>query len=166
MRRVSVLLLMGIPFLSVAGWGQTNSCDLTNDGKVDTSDVQAAINMSLGLLPCTANVAGPNVCNVVVVQRIVNATLPGGTCVTSAGIHNVSITWTASSSTGVTGYHVYRGTTSNGPYTLVSSLGNLTTYTDNTVQSGVTYYYVVRAVDSTNTESSNSNQSQIVIPVP
>ena len=165
MNRTSLSLLTGgLLFLSVSGWSQTNSCDLVANGTVDAADVQAAINMSLGVSPCTANIAGANVCNVVVVQRVVNASLPGGTCFTSAGIHRVSLSWAASTSSGVTGYRVYRSTASNGP-TLVASLGNVTNYTDNGVQSGVTYFYVVRAVYGS-TESSDSNQAQAVIPVP
>ncbi len=159
------ILTAGLLMCSASAWSQTNSCDLTADGKVDAADVQAAINMSLGLSPCSANIAGVNVCNIVVVQRVVNASL-GGSCVTSMGIHSVSLTWTASTSSGVAGYKVYRGTASGGPYTLVGSVGLTTSYTDNTVMSGTTYYYVVTAVDSNNNVSPNSNQAQAVVPVP
>jgi hypothetical protein len=152
-------------FLSVSAWGQNNPCDLTNDGRVDGTDVQAAINMSLGLSSCTANVYGSGVCNVVVVQRVINASL-GGTCLTGSGIaHSVSLTWTASTSPNVTAYKVYRGAVSGGPYSLVSSLGATTSFTDNNVASGQTYYYVVTASDSSS-ESSYSNQAQAVVPVP
>ena len=55
-----VLLTTGLFLFSVSAWGQTgNACDLTNDGKVDAADVQAAINMSLGISNCTATIAGP-----------------------------------------------------------------------------------------------------------
>ncbi len=65
----------------------------------------------------------------------------------------------------VVGYNIYRGTTSGGPYTkLNSSQVLLTTYTDSTVQSGLTYYYVTTAVDSGGTESIYSNEVQAVIP--
>jgi hypothetical protein len=166
MRRRSLSLLTGgLFFVSFSAWSQINSCDLVANGTVDAADVQAAINMSLGISPCTANIAGANVCNIVIVQRVVNASL-GGTCFTSAGIHSVSLTWTASTSPGVTGYRVYRGTISNGPYSLVASLGNVTSYTDNGVLSGTTYYYVVRAVDASNNESSDSNQAPAAIPIP
>ncbi|MGO9270767.1 MAG: hypothetical protein ACLQOO_11035, partial [Terriglobia bacterium] len=53
-------LTAGLVLSSVSVWGQTNSCDLNLDGKVDVADVQAAINMTLGLSPCTANIAGAN----------------------------------------------------------------------------------------------------------
>jgi hypothetical protein len=133
---------------------------------VDASDVQAAINMSLGVSSCRANIYGTNVCNVVVVQRVVNASL-GGSCLTGTGTvaHSVTLNWNASTSSNVTGYKVYRGTTSGGPYALLSAPGKVTSATDNNVTSGATYYYVVTAVSSS-AESSYSNQAKAVIPVP
>jgi hypothetical protein len=169
MRRSSLftlsVLTAGLFFSSVSLWGQTNACDLNGDGLVNSADVQLAINMSLGLTGCSANIAGANVCNVIVVQRVVNASL-GGACLTSTGIHSVSLTWAASTSSGVAGYNVYRATTAGGPYTLLASAGLATSYQDNTVQSGTTYYYVVSAVDRSNNASPYSNQAQAVVPVP
>lgn len=64
-------------------------------------------------------------------------------------------------------YKIYRGTQSGGPYAVLGSgNGTATTYTDGTVQSGQTYYYVVTAVDSAGLESVYSNQAQAVIPTP
>ena len=80
--------------------------------------------------------------------------------------HSVDLSWSASTSV-VSGYNVYRGTTSGGPYTRVNSaLDALTAYTDSTVQAGQTYYYVTTAVDSSNTESTYSNEVQAIIPTP
>lgn len=50
--------------------------------------------------------------------------------------------WQASTSTGVTGYKVYRSTISGGYYGLLASLAGLT-FTDTAVQAGATYYYVL-----------------------
>jgi hypothetical protein len=80
--------------------------------------------------------------------------------------HSVSLGWTASTST-VSGYNVYRGSQSGGPYVAVNSgLDASTSYTDSSVQAGQTYYYVVTAVDGSGTESVYSNQAQAVIPTP
>jgi len=142
-----------------------NACDLNQDGVIDMSDVQLATNMALGLAPCHANVAGSGVCNVVVVQRVINAVL-GGTCVTSTP-HSVTLTWIASTSPNVLGYTIYRGTASNGPYARITPLPVAgTTFTDNAVQSGQTYYYVATAVDNSGRESGYSNPAQAVIPSP
>ena len=61
-----------------------NACDLNADGSDNILDVNRAVNMTLALSPCTANVNGANVCNIVTVQRVVNSSLPGGACVVDA----------------------------------------------------------------------------------
>ncbi|MGH9743474.1 MAG: beta strand repeat-containing protein, partial [Candidatus Acidiferrum sp.] len=78
--------------------------------------------------------------------------------------HSVALTWNASTST-VSGYNVYRGTVNGGPYTKInSSLVTSLAYTDSSVQSGTTYYYVTTAVDSSGNESVDSNQ--VTAPIP
>jgi fibronectin type 3 domain-containing protein len=47
-----------------------------------------------------------------------------------------------------------------------SSLDGTTAYTDSTVVSGTTYYYVATAVDGSSKESGYSNQAPAVIPNP
>ncbi len=80
--------------------------------------------------------------------------------------HSVTLSWVASTST-VAGYNVYRGGQSGGPYIAVNSgLDASTGYTDNSVQAGQTYYYVVTAVDGSGNESVYSNQAQAVVPTP
>jgi hypothetical protein len=153
-------------FLSVSLYGQAgNACDLNQDGVVNATDVQLAVSMILGLAPCTAAVAGVNVCNIVVVQRVINASLGEG-CLISTGLHVVDLNWTASTSSGIVGYKIYRGTTSGGPYTFLSLVGNVTSYRDTSVVSGQTYYYVATSFDSSGNESAYSTESMAVIPVP
>jgi hypothetical protein len=78
--------------------------------------------------------------------------------------HTVSLSWSPSTST-VIGYNLYRGIQSGGPYAkLNSALLSTTSYTDASVQSGATYYYVSTAVNSNNFESPYSNQATAVIP--
>jgi hypothetical protein len=78
--------------------------------------------------------------------------------------HSVDLSWNASTSV-VVGYNVYRGTQPSGPYTVLNStLDAGTNYTDSTVQSGQTYYYVVTAVDGSGNESVYSNQATAVVP--
>jgi len=162
MRRASLSVFTAGLCFSISAWAQSSPCDLVAPfGTIDASDVQAAINMSLGSSSCTANIVSAGVCNVVVVQRVINASL-GQACVTGSG-HTVALNWTASTTSNVS-YKVYRGSISGGPYTFVSSSGTVTNYTDSNVQSGQTYYYVVTALDSSNNESVYSNQAQAVIP--
>ena len=156
---------------SKTGSGGTplSPCDLNSDGVVNSTDVNLAINMVLSPTSCVANIEGANVCNVAVVQRVVNASLPGGTCAAAGNSHTVTLNWVASISSNVAGYNVYRGTVSGGPYAKLnsSSLVVGTTYTDSTVQSQQSYYYVATAVDSSGNESAYSNPpAQVVVPSP
>ena len=78
--------------------------------------------------------------------------------------HSVALTWNASTST-VAGYNVYRSTVSGSSYTKInSSLVAGLNYTDSTVQSGTTYYYVGTAVDSIGNESVYSNEVSATVP--
>jgi fibronectin type 3 domain-containing protein len=77
----------------------------------------------------------------------------------------VILSWTQSSSAGVTGYNLYRGTTSGGPYTLVTSVNAATFgFQDNTITAVGTYFYVVTAAASGGVESVRSNEASIVVP--
>ena len=88
----------------------------------------------------------------------------------TAGYGQVTLTWTASASPGVTNYNIKRSTSSGGPYTnnIVGST-SATAYTDTNVADGTTYYYVVSAVSSTVGEGPNSleaNATPMFSPVP
>jgi uncharacterized protein YjbI with pentapeptide repeats len=92
------------------------------------------------------------------------ANLAGVNFSSAAQSHWVDLSWTASVSQ-VIGYNVYRAGNSGGPYTKINStLDPNTTYTDQNVQSGSTYYYVTTAVDAQNNESVYSNQAVATIP--
>jgi hypothetical protein len=166
-------LLAAVPVLA---WPQgTSACDFVAPyGTVDVADVQAIINMTLGISPCTVNIGGQGVCNAAVVQRVINAAL-GGTCLTGFGAvaHYATLNWAASTSTGISGYNIYRATTPtatlvNGLYTKLNSSPIVgTTYVDTTVSAGVIYYYATTAVSNTCVESTASNQFQApAIPTP
>ena len=96
------------------------------------------------------------------------ATSPTTQALTGNGIsapqHSVALTWDASKGPDVVGYNVYRGI-SGGPYSRINSaLETGTAFTDNTVTSGETYYYVTTAVDGSGLESAYSNRVKAVIP--
>ncbi len=85
----------------------------------------------------------------------------------AAAADNASITlaWDANSESNLTGYNVYRSQ-SAGAFTspLNPSLVSGTSMIDPTVQTGNTYYYVVKAVNSAGQESSASNQIPFTVP--
>ncbi|HKS76666.1 MAG TPA: choice-of-anchor D domain-containing protein [Terriglobales bacterium] len=100
------------------------------------------------------------------VSFVSNATnSPTAVTLSGAGVqHTVALAWGASTSQ-VTGYNIYRATTSGGPYSKLNS--NLIvglTFTDSSVQGGATYYYAATSVDSSNNESAYSNIATAVIP--
>jgi len=65
----------------------------------------------------------------------------------------------------VTGYNVYRSTVSGTSYIRINSSPTASLkYTDGSVASGETYYYVVKAVNSSGAESARSSQTTAVIP--
>src|SRR6266851_42546 len=104
------------------------------------------------------------------VSLVSNATnSPNSLAVTGTGVssttHAVSLSWLASSSSGVAGYYVYRSTVSGSSYTrITSSALSALKYTDGSVTSGKTYYYVVTAVTSSGTESALSGQVDAIVP--
>jgi fibronectin type 3 domain-containing protein len=128
--------------------------------------------MALGLAPCTANISVPPVCNIVVVQRVVNAMPPPngtGTCITGLGAipHAATLSWAASTTPNVT-YNVYRATTS-GAYTstpLVSLPAGTTSYSDTAVLAGQAYFYVIRAVDPANSSNVSAPTNEVTAAIP
>lgn len=78
--------------------------------------------------------------------------------------HVVILTWQASSTMDVTSYNVYVSNTSGGPYIAIGST-SLLTFLDIDTTAGLTYYYVVTAVD-VNGESVFSSEVSVKIPTP
>lgn len=77
--------------------------------------------------------------------------------------HSVALTWNASNS--ATGYNVYRSASSGSGYGRVnSSVDGSLSYSDTSVQSGQTYYYVTTAVDASGQESAYSIEVSALIP--
>ena|SRR5664279_2342773 len=94
-----------------------------------------------------------------------SGSINGSTILTVSSHPLVALAWTASISQGVIGYNAYRSTTSGGPYTKLNpTLISITNYSDLTVQTGVTYYYVTTAVNSQSLESGYSNQASATVP--
>jgi fibronectin type 3 domain-containing protein len=75
----------------------------------------------------------------------------------------VFLSWNPSTSSGVVGYNVYRATSPSTTYAILANALVLN-YTDETVQAGTTYTYVVTAVNSTGEESVHSGSVTAVVP--
>ena len=151
---------LSITSLALTG---TNASDFEQSNTCGSS-LAAGANCTIAVM-FTPSVAGTEAASLSIADN--SSGSPQTVSLSGAGTHDVILSWTASTTPGVVGYDVYRGTTSGGPYPtqLNSTLINGTTYTDETVQAGHTYYYVVTAVASNGvTQSADSNQVSATVP--
>ena len=83
------------------------------------------------------------------------------------GAHVVDLSWTASSSSGVTGYNVYRSNTSEGQFNVINTSPVVgTSFEDSNVTAGQTYYYKTTAIGPGGVESAYSNVTSATVPSP
>jgi len=78
--------------------------------------------------------------------------------------NTVTLSWKPSNSSSVVGYNVYRGTKAGSYSKINSALDANTSYSDETVSSGVTYYYTATAVNASGEESYYSKAIQVAVP--
>jgi fibronectin type 3 domain-containing protein len=117
--------------------------------------MRAAILLALIFAFCATAAAAPR-------AQQTSVVLEGGV---NAWSYSVGLSWTASSSSGVVGYNVYRSTTSGSGYAkLTASPIAGVAYTDWSTALGETYFYVVTAVNSAGVESAYSTQASAAIP--
>ena len=82
----------------------------------------------------------------------------------SAAAGGVSLTWTASTdNVGVTGYNVYRSTTSGFTASAGNLVGHSTTASYSDAASAGTYYYLATAFDAAGNQSAPSNQASATV---
>jgi ASPM-SPD-2-Hydin domain-containing protein len=165
----------------------TQTVKIANTGTASatiTQDSVTGTGFSTGLTTPLTLGAGQSVNATVVFTPTTSGALSGSLSLSSNGVsllkiplsgtgvtpiaHSVDISWLASATSGLQGYNVYRGTTSGGPYSKISSLLSATTllFTDNTVVSGQHYFYVVTDLNTSGVESATSNEVAVTVPVP
>ena len=76
----------------------------------------------------------------------------------TANAVSVQLNWSASSAPDFTGYTVLRSTTNGGPYEIIARGLTNTNFTDKSANQPRTYFYVVKAVDRSLNNSTNSTQ--------
>lgn len=89
------------------------------------------------------------------------ALLLAGLSASAQTLSSVTLGWDASS--GITGYRLYQGGTSQN-YTNTLNLGNVTTATVPGLLPGATYYFAVSAVDTNGVESALSSAISYMVP--
>jgi|GEM_PF-2059937 len=160
---------------SVVNWG-TDGVDNDGDGHVDNPAEQGVYVITYLIstvngqadgsysVSVTATDGAGNSASSSISLTLDNTTpsAPTNLSATALSEGGIKLTWTASSSSDVVQYNIYRATSSGGqsytsPTYTVSS-GTIT-YTDTATTDGVTYYYVVRAQDAAGNIETNTNEA-------
>ena len=136
--------------MSNAAFSQTNNCG-------SSLSASASCSFSITFLPLSI---GANFSNLVVIDNAAGS--PQTVPLTGTGINNVQLTWTASVSSGVSGYNIYRGTTSGSESATPLAFTSNTFYFDIAVARGVVYYYYIETVGSE--LSSPSSEVHAMLP--
>jgi hypothetical protein len=147
---------VAISAVSVSGTGFS----LTSVKTPLTLAVKQSVQLTINFKPTTSSSASGTL---TITSNASNKTLSvplSGT----GGQHSVALSW-SDTGTGIKGYNIYRSTVSGGSYSKINSAVVVpTSYTDSTVTSGTTYYYVVTATAPSGAESAHSNQITAKVP--
>jgi len=79
------------------------------------------------------------------------------------GVNRVFLTWNENKEPDLAGYRVYRSTNRKDYVLLTTTLLTRTTFSDEHVTTGVTYYYVVTAVDRSGNESTRTEAKKAYV---
>ncbi len=85
---------------------------------------------------------------------------------TCSPVQSVSVSWSASTSTNIASYDVYRGCTTGGPYSLMGNVASDSTKTSYTYRDSYQpgcYRYVVTAINNANEESTYSVEGTVIM---
>ncbi len=145
--------VLAISSIAVSGIHASNFYQVNNCGS------SLAANSS-----CTVTVeVVPSEAGVRTASLVVTDNAPGSpqrVPLSATGMHDIILSWTASVSSGVIGYYVYRGTKAGGGSTTPVNVipVNALFYVDTQVVKGITYYYVVTATTGS-AQSGPSNEA-------
>ncbi|MFO7618280.1 MAG: ABC transporter substrate-binding protein [Thermoplasmata archaeon] len=73
---------------------------------------------------------------------------------------SIRLTWAPNDEPGLTGYNIYRSEVSGGPYSLIDTVGPITSFQDGSIESNKEYYYVISGMEP---ESGYSNEANVHI---
>jgi hypothetical protein len=140
----------------------------TDFTEIDTCSASVAVggNCTIAIM-FTPSAIGASVASLNIIDNASGS--PQSAALSGTGTHDVILSWTPSTTPGVAGYNVFRGTAAAGESAtpLNSTPIDGTTYTDENVTAGTTYYYVVTAVAADDvTQSADSNEASATVPSP
>lgn len=148
---------LAISSISIAGIHASNFYQVNNCGSSLAANTSCTITVEV--VPAEA---GVRTANVVITDNAPGS--PQRVPLSATGMHDIILSWTASVSSGVIGYYVYRGTSPGGESktALNASPVNALFYVDTQAVKGITYYYVVTATTGPAT-SADSNEAHAKI---
>jgi hypothetical protein len=151
---------LSITSIAITG---ANAGDFVEIADTCGSSVAAGGNCTIGVT-FTPSLASNETASITITDNASGS--PQTASLSGSGIHDVILSWTASGTSGIVGYNVYRGTTSGGESSapLNSTPINGITYTDASVTAGAKYYYVVTAVGSGEVQSAASVETVAAVP--
>ena len=172
-------MALDISSLSTTSASGTNSFYLTI-GKTNTAGVISSFKVQQylnGYASAATSVSGqsPNVplanpCSVTVSMTGSSGTTTAPSSPTavsaSSGSSSITIGWSVPTNTGgsaITGYRIYRSTTSTKETLFTSTSSTVRSYTDANVASGTTYYYQLAAINSVGTSGLSAEVSGKII---
>jgi len=151
---------LSISGIAVSG---TNSADFSEVANTCSSPLAAGTNCSISVA-FTPSLDSAESASLSIMDNASGR--PQTVALSGSGEYDIILSWTTSTSSGVIGYNVYRGTASGGESStpLNSTPINGPAYVDTSVTAGTTYYYEVTAVSSTGTQSAESDEVSASVP--
>ena len=148
---------LAISSIAVSGIHASNFYQVNNCGSSLAANTSCTITVEV-----VPSEAGVRTASLVITDNAVGS--PQRVPLSATGMHDIILSWTASVSSGVIGYYMYRGTKAGGESTtpLNASPVNALFYVDTQVVKGITYYYVVTATTGPAT-SADSNEAHAKI---
>lgn len=135
------------------GAGFTQRLMTLPDGDIAQDEMTTQLGSYSASAPLSS--AGPWIMQMVAVRSASGSTQPPPS-------HVVNLSWTASSTSGVSAYNVYRGMSSTSLAQIATGVTGVS-YTDANVTAGTTYYYAITAL-AAGQESADSNLATATIP--
>ncbi|MGA2061650.1 MAG: hypothetical protein ABSG67_14290, partial [Thermoguttaceae bacterium] len=146
---------------STSAGGTFNTIGFAASG-TSFSDTDVEVSGTYYYIVTALNDSGESADSPVIIGSVTGLPAPTGFTATVVSSSQVDLSWTASP--GADSYLIRRAFNSGGPYTIIASGVTSAAYSDTTVLSGGTYYYVVAAVSATN-GSPNSAEAPVSMPL-